>query len=421
MLTACVFLVCGLQSGVPKELNEYVFKPDQSYSWHRQTVDGHEAFELQSQTWQGTPWKHDVVVIRPDKPARLGTAIIEVTGWEPNQTDYRYGKMLADSSGLPVVILFQIPNQPIEGREEDDLIAHTFEQYFMTGDAEWPLLFPMVKSVVRTMDMIEEASKSSRDPLSKFFITGASKRGWTAWLAGATRDKRIVGIAPAVFDNLDFVAQLERQQQYWSAYSPMISDYTDRGLQDLLGTEPGKKLIRMVDPVSYLPAISVPTLVLTGTNDPFWTVDSAQVYWEKMAMPKSALVIPNAGHGMGDKNWWAPSLGKFALWSAKGETMPYVGSRMTVNEDDWELKIDVEPGPALFRVWRATANDMHFDEIRWTIVQEEKVAKTEGKRGIWVSGDRSRALNIAVFVEMEFEVSGHSFRLTTPVQVIPKR
>lgn len=421
MLTACVLLVCGLQSGVPKELNQYVFKPDESFSWSRKTIDGHEGFELLSQTWKGAPWKHDIVLIQPDRPAELGAMIIEVTGWEPNQTDYKYGKMLADASGLPVAILFQMPNQPIDGREEDDLIAHTFEQYFMTGDAEWPVLFPMVKSVVRTMDMLEEALKGSSQPIKKFFITGASKRGWTAWLTGATKDKRIVGIAPAVFDNLGFVTQLERQQEYWNAYSPMIADYTDRGLQDLLGTEPGKKLIRMVDPLSYLPAISVPTLVLTGTNDPFWTVDSLQVYWDKMLMPKSALAIPNAGHGMGDKNWWAPSLGKFALWSAKGERMPYIGTNLTIEDDHWELKIDVEPGPVSYRVWQATSPDLHFEKVQWRVVQEEDVAKTEGKRGIWVSGDRPRTSNLAMMVEMEFEVSGHSFRLTTPVQLIRKR
>ncbi|MCH8980285.1 MAG: phenylacetic acid degradation protein, partial [Armatimonadetes bacterium] len=256
MLAACVFWASGLQSEVPGELGQYVSMPDSTFSWTRSTIDGHEAFQLVSQTWQGEPWRHDVVLVRPARQANLRAAIIEVTGWEPNETDYQYAKALADASGLTVALLFQIPNQPIGEREEDDLVAHTFEKYFETGDATWPLLFPMVKSVLRTMDMLEESTKRSDRPIDSFVITGASKRGWAVWLAAAVRDDRIIGVAPAVFDNLDFVAQLERQQLYWDAYSPMISDYTDRGLQDLLETERGKRLIQMVDPVSYLPAVS---------------------------------------------------------------------------------------------------------------------------------------------------------------------
>ena len=421
MLAACVFWALGLQSEVPKELGQYVSRPDSTYSWASTSIDGHEAFDLVSQTWQGETWRHDVVLVRPASPTNLGAAIIEITGWEPNDRDYQYAKTLADASGLPVAILFQIPNQPIWEREEDDLIGHTFEKFFETGDPSWPLLFPMVKSVVRTMDMIEESTKRSGSPVNRFVLTGASKRGWTAWLAAAVRDDRVIGVAPAVFDNLDFVAQLERQQLYWDAYSPMISDYTDRGLQDLLETERGKRLIQMVDPVSYLPAVSAPLLMLTGTNDPFWTVDSAQVYWDRLVMPKSAIAIPNAGHGMGDESWWVPSLGAFAQYCAEGRKLPYVDSSLQIEPETWRIRVDVEPGPAKYRVWSATSGDLHFEDAEWATIQTAETAATDGRRTIWVSGNRSKRKNQALMVELEFNLDGRQFRLTTPVYLVRKR
>ena len=421
MLFACLIWAFGLQTATPVELGQYVNKPDTSFAWERQVVDSYESLAITSQTWQGAAWKHDIVIVRPSQPAVLGAAIIEITGWEPNQRDYEYARTLAEASGLPVALLFQIPNQPIDGREEDDLIAHTFEQFFMTGDPSWPLLFPMVKSVIRTMDALQQSTEGSADPLTKFVLTGASKRGWTAWLAGAVDDDRIVGIAPGIFDNLDFVAQLKQQMEYWDEYSPMISDYTDRGLQDLLETEPGQKLIRIVDPISYLPRMTVPTMVLTATNDPFWTVDSTQVYWDRLHMPKWSVVNPNTGHGAGDVDWWAPSLGEFARRCAEGRTLPVFAPESVLTPSGWEIKIRAGAGAEEYRVWRAGSDDLHFEEAEWSAGETSYLMAVEQEFEIVVKGDRARGANMAIFVEVMFGREGRRFRLTTPVYLVRAR
>ena len=415
MLTALFAWLYGLTSPAANELKAFVAKPDPSFAYLRAVVDGHPALDLTSQTWQGSPWRHDVVLIHPKSGTKIAeSAIIEVTGWAPNKRDYDYAQILADSSGMTVAILFQIPNQPLWEHEEDDLIAYTFEKYFETGDASWPLLFPMVKSVKAAMDALERTNG-----FSKFVVTGGSKRGWTSWLVGALDDPRVVGIAPAVFDNLDFPAQLEQQRRYWGGYSPMIADYTDRGLQELLGSVRGKALMRLVDPIHSLPR--VPTLVLTGTNDAYWTVDSTNVYWERLKMPKWSLTIPNAPHTMGDRRWWGPSLGAFARACATDKPLPSVESSFDVVGAEWSLRVDVAPGPVLYRVWRTTSPDMHFDQRVWSVAEERKVPSSDGKRGIWVSGEVGKTINTAILVELEFQSESGPFRLTTPVYVAPKR
>lgn len=372
MLTALLIWLSGSREPIAGELKAFVARPDYSYGWIRRTISGHEALDLTSQTWQGAKWRHDVVIVRPrgEENEGAGAAIIEVTGWTPNQRDFDYARTLADASGLPVALLFQIPNQPLWGHEEDDLIAFTFEKFFETGDTSWPLLFPMVKSVKAAIDALQESTKGSNNPLTKFVVTGGSKRGWTSWLVGALDDPRVIGIAPAVFDNLGFTEQLAQQKRYWNGYSPMIADYTERGLQDMLATERGKQLVKMVDPLNALP--SVPVLVLTATNDPYWTVDATQVYWQRMKMPKWSIAIPNAPHTMGDKAWWAPSLGQFAAACATGQALPRVSSSLTMEDGTWEIRVECSPGPASYKVWRATSMDMHFDQKVWSVAEETR-------------------------------------------------
>src|SRR5690606_14304529 len=125
----------------------------------------------------------------------------------------------AEAIEAPVAVLRQVPFQPIFERREDALIAYTFDQYLRTGDGEWPLLLPMVKSATRAMDAVQDIVKKrwSASPES-FTVAGASKRGWTAWLTAAT-DPRVMAVAPMVIDVLNMRAQMDHQRATWGEFS----------------------------------------------------------------------------------------------------------------------------------------------------------------------------------------------------------
>lgn len=116
-------------------------------------------------------------------------------------------------------ILHDVPNQPLfGGLREDALISYTFEKFLETEDEERPLLFPMTKAVVRAMDAVEEfARKKLGVRIEGFLSMGTSKRGWTTWLTPVV-DKRVRGIIPIVYDNLNLPAQLEHQIEVWGKY-----------------------------------------------------------------------------------------------------------------------------------------------------------------------------------------------------------
>lgn len=196
----------------PPELANYLKKPDASYQFKvLPASDGIENIEMTSQVWQGITWKNQILFRQPTHLRAKNLAILFITGDGPRPGDYQNLELMAEAAGMPVAMLFNIPNQPIYGKKEDGLIAYTFEKYLETKDASWPLLFPMTKSALRAMDAVQTLRAKSDNPIKHFVVTGASKRGWTTWMTAAAGDKRVKAIAPMVYDNLNIRPQMKHQ------------------------------------------------------------------------------------------------------------------------------------------------------------------------------------------------------------------
>lgn len=359
-------------------------------------VEVHE-LRLTSQQWQGRAWQHRVQVFRPAKMEFPRTALLYVTGGGGSALETMVGRALANATGATVVSLFNIPNQPLYGKYEDALIAHTFQQYLETGDATWPLLFPMTKSAVKAMDAVGEYSREQGwSKLDQFVVTGASKRGWTTWLTGAV-DKRVIGIMPMVYDNLNLQAQMPHQLESWGEYSEQIKDYTRLGLQEKMATERGGKMAAMVDPYTYRERLTMPKLIVNGTNDRYWALDALNFYVNDLPGPTNVLYFPNAGHGLGDQvPMLITSLSAWFRQVAAEKPLPRV-ELLKIAPQDGERRFTLTSRTELAaaRLWVATSATRDFREAKWNAQ-----AMTKRADGIWTASlPTSPAQHTAVFAE----------------------
>ncbi len=393
-------------------LRAYVEKEDPNYKWELTSKDdffGSQVLNisLQSQNWKGTVWSHRLRLILPKK-LRHSFALLFITGSGQGLEELAICKMFSDSLGLPCAILHDIPNQPLfNGLYEDAIIALTFQKFFETGDEEWPLLLPMTKGAKRAIDVTEELLEKVEEKPRGFIVTGASKRGWTTWLISAV-DKRVKGIAPMVFDNLNFQKQMEHQIECYGSYSEQISDYTRLRLQENLETEKGKKLLQIVDPYSYRTEITIPKLIVNGTNDPYWTVDSLNLYFDDLLGEKYVLYVPNAGHGLEDRRRVINAIMAFASSVASNQSLPSTKLML----EDSTVALVTNFSPLYVDFWKASSNNMDFRRSKW-----ESLPSIE-KDGKYFSYLAKGKTYTALFGEATFQFNNKVFNLSTSMNIL---
>jgi PhoPQ-activated pathogenicity-related protein len=408
---------------VRADLDEYIKAPDAAFSW---TQTGETttplgkvvSLDLTSQVWQGITWKHRLRIYEPTKITYPDAVLLFITGGshdsQASEKDHLAGFELARLCGSRVAVLPQVPNQPLLGdKKEDTLIAETFIRYLDTKDENWPLLFPMVKSAVRAMDAVQAwASQQGRPELKRFVATGASKRGWTTWLTGAV-DDRVVAIAPMVIVMLNLGEQGPNQLKVWGKYSEQIEDYVNRGLMETVKTEFGSRLWKMVDPYSFRDRLSKPKMLINGANDRYWTLNALDLYWDGLKGPKYLVELPNAGHGLDQNRDWALNgLGAFFRHQISGRPMPNLSWNARSGETlTLELRTSTPPRSA--RLWHAFSDSRDFRESNWTSRQLFEAGSEPADSEFQIELKAPDGRNGAYFADVEYEIDGIPYHLTT--------
>ncbi len=405
------------------DLVDYVQRPEPKFAWKlNQTIETADGviydLEMTSQVWQDIPWQHQLQVYQPKGVAPSATMLLWNTGGKSSPGNIAFGMEVARKAKVPVAFLYGVPNQPLfEGKKEDALIAETFVRYLATRDGNWPLLFPMVKSVVKAMDTLQAfALKEWKQPVKNFVVSGASKRGWTTWLTGAV-DPRVKAIAPFVIDTLSMVEQMEYQKKSFGAYSDMIHDYTERKLVPIPPTDDAKKLWSMIDPYFYRDKLTMPKLMVNGNNDPYWTVDALNLYWDGLKGDKFVTYVPNAGHNLqepdGSRARAMNALAAFLRYQATDKALP----KLTWKHDDLDgaprltVTSDVQPKGA--RLWLAASATHDFRKSKW----QEKPA-TITKESVAGSIAAPKEGFVAFYAELEFEIDGIAYTLSPQIRVV---
>jgi PhoPQ-activated pathogenicity-related protein len=404
-------------------LKAYVSAPDPLYGYSvvgtesTATADIH-TIKLHSQTWRGIPWWHWLTVIVPKDLKHPGTALLLVDGGNTDNPDTPPGgggeiqvlSQVALATGTITARVSQVPNQPLfDGKNEDAIIAYTYDQFLKSGEEDWPLLFPMVKSATAAMTAVQDVAKTRHEvSIEGFMLTGGSKRGWTSWLAAAA-DPRVKAIAPFVIDTLNMAAQSPQQMKTYGGYSVEVADYTQYDLQARMATPEGQKLLGMVDPYAYREELTLPKMIVLGTNDPYWTVDAANYYFDDLQGEKHLYYQANTAHdtslqGIG-------TLTEFYRRLAEGKPYPEVSWQ---HDTPNSLKVRWDQPGAEALLWTAHSPNRDFRPSKFESVPlsgaGETVATVPTPETGWT----------AYYVEVRYPgAMGMTYGATTKMTVLP--
>ena len=431
-LLTCLALV-GLSRPSRADLDSFFSKPEPVYKWEKtgeKKLDGGTMVDLHlvSQTWQGGVWQHRLMIFRPDKPVRSDfCTLFNTGGGGGSDGELTLGMSAAQITGMPFAILYGIPNQPLyDGKTEDALVAYTWQKFLETGDESWPLHFPMAKAVLKAMDAIQAYTKQAGEPEIKgFVISGASKRGWTTWLAGASRDKRIKGIAPMVIDTLHVTAQIPHQLAAYGKPSEQVQDYTSSGMLEKLFTPQGKRLMELEDPYSYRDRLTMPKLIVLGTNDRYWSQDSLNLYWDDLKGPKWVVYNSNAGHslaGLDTQLRVLNAVGAFARAVAGGPALPKPTWKYALKDNVSTLTVQSDLPIKSAKLWHAHAATQDLRDSKWSYEPMQPRDTADPTHSLVGSQAVPTEGYTATYAELTYALDGKSFSLTTQIQILaPKK
>lgn len=383
LLTISILIVSSFSvyatSNPDTALDEYVNAPDAAFGYqHFGSVPGPgftvHIFSMTSQQWRTpeevdrTLWSHWMAVVVPDTVV-TETAMLIVAGGSNselpnlNSSDFQLAGQIAVSTQSIVSVINQIPNQPLifpdaaSPLREDSLVAYSWDKAMRTGDLSWAAYLPMVKSVVRAMDMVQAVTPTvSAQVVSDFVIVGFSKRGATTWLTGVV-DPRVKAIAPGAIDFLNLAPHFEHHYSAYGFYSPSLHDYIDYDIARRVRTPEGQDLLKVIDPYSYLDRLTMPKLLINSTGDQFFPSDSGRHYVQELQGDSLVRYVANTDHSLEDPSGSIENaLTGLLSWYIN---IIHDAPRPTISwqKEAGTVTVTAFPPPSVATLWQATNPD----------------------------------------------------------------
>ncbi len=374
-------------------------------------------------------WEHWLTIVcprsTPPKTAFLFIGGASNDSGPPEKIDERT-MAIAEATSSIVAELKMVPNQPLifhgDGvpRKEDDLIGYAWDQFLKTGDVTWLPRLPMVKSVVRAMDCMQEVMKVPErggHTIEKFVIAGGSKRGWTTWMTGVA-DDRIAAIIPIVIDVVNVERSMRHHAEVYGFFTEAIGNYVQHGITKRWTDPRMDEIYCVVDPIFQLDRLQMPKLIVNAAGDEFFCPDSSCFYFDALKGEKYLRYVPNADHSLKGSDA-VETLAAFYQTILDGKDRP---------KFTWDIsghgEIVVKPvdSPRQVLLWQATnpkARDFRLEKIGPAFVSTPLTADSNGHYSAKIQSPPQGWT--ASFVELTYD-TGHKLplKLTTGVKVLPE-
>ena len=411
------------QTPLKAELLEHVAEPGYTFR-HLQMV---------SQVWDPVPvveprrWTHEVELHIPHG-ATPGKALLVVNNGVrhgPAQSPDYARDVLRDvalKSQMAVVMISDAPNQYVtfsdveEPVQEDDAVAHTWAHALRGAAPELPLHVPMAAAASRAMDLAQQELQRQGLKVDRFIITGASKRGWSAWLT-ALADERVIAIVPTVIDVADTSAMLTGLRKRYGGHWPLaLYPYQQAGVLQQLGTPAFERLVAMMDPMQYLgeqgQRLAIPKYLVSASGDDFFAPDPVTDYQQRLPGQTSLRVLPNSDHG-GVRQHVVSTLVPVVARLRDGNPLPSV--QVSEGEQPGQMTVNFSEQPVAVRVW--TASNSQDRDFRYACGVRYRSETLVPQQHFTLQRTAPATGWQAQFVEAKF---ADSFIATSPVSVLPQ-
>jgi PhoPQ-activated pathogenicity-related protein len=422
-------------------LKEYVYAIDEAFRYEiTETIKGGNWTEYRIKMVSGTwlteeevdhpEWWHWLTMVVPENVLE-SESMMYISGGStkdtlPGPTEASLIKA-AVATGSIVSSISNIPFQPttfkgdqMGGRYEDELIAYGWLQFLESGassdKSEWLARYPMTRAVVRAMDVVQEVSRNIQKPVQEFFVTGASKRGWTTWTTAAV-DDRVIGIAPMVIDLLNIVPSFQHHWQCYGEWSPAVEDYVNEGIMNWLPREEFRALLDLVGPYSFVDQLTIPKLLINGTSDEFFVTDSWKFYWDSLKGDSYLQYVPNGNHGLRG-SYLPDNLVSFYHFVITGSEIPEF--KWNISHDTIYLEVDQQADYEI-RKWEAinaTDRDFRIYVLGEAWESEEISRREDGDYAIHISkpasGYKGGVVELTFYPDSDFPLTFTSGTVITP-------
>ncbi|KAK2157405.1 hypothetical protein LSH36_192g01004 [Paralvinella palmiformis] len=320
ILALLMTIVYAVNWDVQTDLDVYVHSDDGYYSWEILTEYRYNActmyiVNMTSQKWQDESyvdhpiWWHFMGVAVPDEDnityPDAGFLFIDGGSNDPydeppeeNEDENIAVCIAAVDLGVVGAYIKAVPNQPLiflndpqqMSRKEDSIIAWTWRTYIddPTPDPTVILRMPMTKAAKRGLDTVTAVAqeKAPFTNVSRFMVTGASKRGWTTWSLSAT-DRRVIAAAPMVFSLLNFDQTLmAHYQSMEGAWSFAFDPYYRENLTKELFNPKTHEVFDIEDMYTYKERLTLPIIEVVAAGDEFFLCQDSNYWWNGIPDPK---------------------------------------------------------------------------------------------------------------------------------------
>lgn len=348
-----------------------------------------QSYNLNSQSWspQGivSPehWQNGVDIYIPDL-AREKNALVVINNGSNNNgsgssvvpTNFTKEELsrIAVATRTVVISVSNVPNQPLSYHGvathlvEDDSVALSWKLFI--GDSQKyqhsSLHIPMAASVSQAFRLAKKELVQHK--ITKFIVTGASKRGWAAWLT-ALSDPDVNAVVPFAMDLLKTDESLKHMYKSYGKNWPVaFYPYYKQGLDQQIGTEEFASLMTLEDPMTYLNTnmgkrLQINKYIINASGDDFYVPDNSHFYYDQLPGSKSLRVVPNSTHN-GVLSVAEQSLITFVNRFQEKQKLPEISERVLNSRDGKkELAVSFSEKPAAVLQWTArnpTARDFRY-------------------------------------------------------------